>query len=213
MRLLLPIDTPIESRTNKPYSIYNKEIVKEIVKQKFTNKKNLDPRKIKIDWSDIIGYENIKYIIDKILINKNDKKTHCLIVGEAGTSKTVFLKTIEKSLLEQNYNVHYLDSTTLSSSGVIEYMFSNEIEYMLLDELDKLEKEHQSCFLNLLESGLLQETKHKKIRKKDMQSTIIVATGNYIEKILNPLKTRFLVLNIPKYTKEQFYDIGIKLLC
>jgi hypothetical protein len=62
-----------------------------------------------------------------------------------------FLKTIESSLLTQGYNVHYLDATALSSSGIIEYMFTNDV-YCLLDELDKLEKEHQSVFLNLLET-------------------------------------------------------------
>lgn len=126
--------------------------------------------------------------------------------------RTVFLKTIESSLLTHGYNVHYLDATTLSSSGVIEYMFTNDVTYCLLDELDKLEKEHQTAFLNLLESGTLQETKNKKIRKKEMKDTIVIATGNYIEKIMPPLLTRFLTLNIPKYTKDQFYDISVKLL-
>jgi AAA domain (dynein-related subfamily) len=122
------------------------------------------------------------------------------------------VKTIESSLLAHGYNVHYLDATTLSSSGVIEYMFTHDVTHCLLDELDKLEKEHQSVFLNLLETGILQETKHKRIRKKEMKDIVVIATGNYIDKIMFPLVTRFLTLNIPKYTKDQFYDISIKLL-
>jgi ATP-dependent Lon protease, bacterial type len=145
-------------------------------------------------------------------MNKNDKKIHVLVVGAAGTSKTIFLKVIEENLKNQGYNVHYLDATTLTSSGVIEYMFNHDIDYLLLDELDKLLKEHQATFLNLLESGILQETKFKRIRKKDMSSTIAICTGNYIDKIMEPLKTRFLVLNIPKYTKQEFYEISQKLL-
>jgi len=173
---------------------------------------NKDPNKIKINWNPIIGYISIKHLIDAVLKNKNIKKTHVLLAGSAGTSKTVFLKTIESSLKLSGFNVHYLDATTLTSSGVIEYLFTNDVEYCLLDELDKLEKEHQNTFLNLLESGLLQETKHRKIRKKEMFQTIIIATANYLDKIMNPLKTRFLVLEIPEYTEKQFYEIGIKLL-
>src|SRR5580765_3104740 len=177
--------------------------------------------KIAIDWTPVIGYEQIKSIINATLnTTYTKKKTHILIVGAAGTSKTVFLKTIETSMVKQGLNVHYLDATTLSSSGVIQYLFDNEVQYCLLDEIDKLEKEHQKVFLNLLESGILQETKgtisrdpsKSKIRKKEMKQTIFICTGNYIEKIMYPLLTRFLTLNIPEYTKSQFYDIGLELL-
>jgi ATP-dependent Lon protease len=209
---LLPIDQPLEQRKNKPYSIYKKTpSIKQEINQEIINN-NKDPKNIKINWDRIIGYEGIKDTIQKALKNKNIKKTHILLVGSAGTSKTIFLKTIEDNLKDQSYNVHYLDSTTLTSSGVIEYMFNHDIDYLLLDELDKLLKEHQATFLNLLESGILQETKFKRIRKKDMSNTIAICTGNYIDKIMDPLKTRFLVLNIPKYTKDQFYEISTKLL-
>ena len=176
--------------------------------------------KIAINWNKIIGYEPIKFAITQALNSKSKKKTHMLIVGAAGTSKTVFLKVIEENLKAQNLNVHYLDSTTLSSSGVIEYLFTNDVDYCLLDEIDKLEKIHQRVFLNLLESGVLQETKSgigktrgDRIRKKEMQNTLFIATGNYIDKIMHPLLTRFMTFKIPEYTEEEFYEIGIKLLC
>jgi Holliday junction resolvasome RuvABC ATP-dependent DNA helicase subunit len=218
----IPIPKIFITQTAKP-TLHNIAEQKELViqeeqqnKDKVEVKDNTQPYipkgKIKIDWSKVIGYEEIKHIISQALNTTHKKKTHVLIVGAAGTSKTVFLKTIEESLHKQKLNVHYLDSTTLSSSGVIEYLFTNDVQYCLLDEIDKLEKEHQRCFLNMLESGILQETKNKKIRKKDMKNTVFIATGNYIEKIMHPLLTRFLTLKIPEYTKQQFYEIGITLL-
>ena len=45
-------------------------------------------------------------------------------------------------------------------------MFTNDIQNCLLDELDKLEKKHQNMFLNAIEMGTLQETKHKKNKKE-----------------------------------------------
>jgi hypothetical protein len=173
---------------------------------------------IKIDWSKIIGYDEIKHIIDAALNNIQKKKTHIMLCGAPGTSKTVFLLTILESLKKQNLNGHYLDATTLSSSGVIEYMFTHDMDFALIDELDKLKKEHQATFLNTLETGMLMETKgsinknNPKIRSKDMKNCIFIITANYQDKILQPLFTRMLTLLIPEYTKEQFYQIGVQLL-
>ena len=86
------------------------------------------------------------------------------------------------------------------------------MEFCLLDELDKLGKEHQATFLNTLETGLLQETKNKKIRSKSMKECTFIITANYQDKILQPLFTRMMTLLIPEYTKEQFYQIGEQLL-
>lgn len=165
-----------------------------------------------IDWSKIIGYDDIKTVISSVLSTQSKKKTHLLIAGAAGTSKTIFLKVIEENLKRFGKNVHYLDSSTLSSSGVIEYLFSHDVEYLALDEIDKLEKPHQATFLNLLESGILQETKHKRIRKKEYFNLVTIATANYIEKLMHPLLTRFLVLEIPEYSKDQFFKISQALL-
>lgn len=168
--------------------------------------------KILIDWNKIIGYEEIKHIIDAALNSTYKKKTHVLLCGAPGTSKTVFLLTILESMKKQNFNAHYLDATTLTSSGVIEYMFTHDMEFCLLDELDKLAKEHQATFLNTLETGLLQETKNKRIRSKSMKECTFIITANYQDKILQPLFTRMMTLLIPEYTKEQFYQIGVQLL-
>lgn len=168
--------------------------------------------KINIDWSKIIGYEQIKHIISAALNNTHKKKTHIMLCGSPGTSKTVFLLTIQESLKAQGINAHYLDATTLSSSGVIEYMFQHDMNYALIDELDKCKKEHQAVFLNCLETGILQETKNKKIRRKEMKNCVFIITANYKDKILEPLFTRMLPLLIPEYTKEEFYKIGTQLL-
>jgi hypothetical protein len=218
---------PADNRTQRYYGkieVNNKVIaaaIQEEIKPIAQGQQEIKPHigKIIIDWSPVIGYTEIKHILDAIINNQSKKKTHTLIAGAPGTSKTVFLKTIEASLKKQNINVHYLDATTLSSSGVVQYLFDNNVQYCLLDELDKLEKEHQKVFLNLLESGILQETKSgigknkdERIRKKECKDIIVIATANYIERIMKPLKTRFLPLNIPAYTKQQFYDIGEQLL-
>jgi hypothetical protein len=167
---------------------------------------------IVIDWSKIIGYDDIKHMISAALNNLHKKKTHIMLCGSPGTSKTVFLLTIQESLKDQGIESHYLDATTLSSSGVIDYMFNHDMNFALIDELDKCKKEHQAVFLNCLETGILQETKNKKIRRKEMKNCVFIITANYKDKILEPLFTRMLPLLIPEYTKAEFYNIGTQLL-
>lgn len=224
-------------RTNEPIEIYLTDSVKpkfnfNLQEKKIINKLQIiadkeinikqDPQiphntnqtltEYDIDWSKIIGYDDIKTVISSVLSTNSKKKTHLLIAGSAGTSKTVFLKVIESNLKRFGKNVHYLDSSTLSSSGVIEYLFCHDVDYLALDEIDKLEKPHQATFLNLLESGILQETKHKRIRKKEYPNLVTIATANYLDKLMHPLLTRFLVLEIPEYTKDQFFKISQALL-
>ena len=45
-----------------------------------------------------------------------------------------------------------------------------------------------------------------------MKDCIYLVSANYENKVLTPLLTRFLTLKIPEYTKQEFYDIGVKLL-
>jgi DNA polymerase III delta prime subunit len=219
-----PIPEPVTIETiqkcatsTKPRLEYVNEILEQAEITKEINVKAFNG-KIKIDWSKVIGYNEIKHIIDAALNNLNKKKTHIMLCGAPGTSKTVFLLTILESLKRQGLNAHYLDATTLSSSGVIEYMFTHDMNFALIDELDKLKREHQATFLNTLETGILQETKGSinkdkpKIRQKDMKNCVFIITANYQDKILQPLFTRMLTLLIPKYTKTQFYAIGVQLL-
>lgn len=220
-----PIELILTDSSKPNFNTYNKQekiifdklkIIadKEIILKptQITEIKNNVDSTFNIDWNKIIGYDDIKIVINNVLSTNSKKKTHLLIGGKAGTSKTIFLKVIEANLKQFGKNVHYLDVSTLSSSGVIEYLFKNDVQYLLLDEIDKLERIHQSVFLNLLESGILQETKHNRIRKKEFHDLIALATANYLDKLLEPLLTRFLVLEIPEYTKEQFFKISIELL-
>ena len=70
----------------------------------------------------------------------------------------------------------------------------------------------QTFLLNLMETGILTETKHKKTRTATNVKTWVFATSNNTEKIIAPLQSRFFVVKLEPYTYEQFYQITVQLL-
>ena len=166
------------------------------------------PRDYIILLENIIGYDGIKRRLRANINHKGHKKIHTLIVGAPGTSKTVFLKSLESELVPQGCSYHYIDGSTLSKSGLLDYLFDHDdIEVLAIDEIDKVEADHQKVFLNMLESGVLQTTTHKNIRKKDVKEMTVIATGNELPKIVEPVRNRFQKFYIKAYTKERYMYI------
>jgi holliday junction DNA helicase RuvB len=45
---------------------------------------------------------------------------------------------------------------------MIDYIFENIPKYILIDEIDKMQNTDQAFLLNLMETGIVSETKHQK---------------------------------------------------
>jgi Holliday junction DNA helicase RuvB len=76
---------------------------------------------------------------------------------------------------------HFIDCNNATKSGVVDYIFDNKPKYLLLDELDKLSRKDQTFLLNLMETGIVSETKYNKTRKMEIRTSIF-ATSNNLEK-------------------------------
>ena len=95
---------------------------------------------------------------------------------------------------------------------MINYLFENDIKYLLVDEIDKLKKNDQTALLNVMETGILSETKMKgKTRQKKMNLWIF-ATSNEISKLAKPLRSRLMELHLEEYTLDEFIEITRRLL-
>jgi MoxR-like ATPase len=81
----------------------------------------------------------------------------------------------------------------------------------LLDELDKLSRKDQAFLLNLIETGIVSETKYNKTRRMKIKTSVF-ATSNRVEKVIPPLQSRFFIVKLQAYEYEQFYEITIRLL-
>jgi holliday junction DNA helicase RuvB len=87
----------------------------------------------------------------------------------------------------------------------------NDPKYLLIDEIDKMSAKDQAMLLNMMETGIVSETKHNKTRTVHVKTSVF-ATSNNVRGIITPLQSRFFVVELAPYTYEQFYQISIHLL-
>lgn len=156
-------------------------------------------------FQDIEGYNDIKKLMMRCIVSS--EPTHVIIDGPPATGKTVFLLSMQKRL----GNAYFVDCTNATGSGMIDYLFSHDVKYLLLDEVEKMSKRHQDVLLNLMETGILTSTKVMKTYEKKMNVSIF-ATTNDIDSLSKPLRSRFLEFSLPEYTFEEFDTLSVKLL-
>jgi replication-associated recombination protein RarA len=157
-------------------------------------------------FANVVGYPEIKKLLLRSVVAK--EPVSVLLTGPPSSSKTVFL--IE--MLEGLDDTYFIDAVGASGAGMTEHLFSNNTKYLLIDEIDKMKKIDQAALLNVMETGILSETKLKgKTRQKNMRLWIF-ATSNDVERLSGPLRSRFMELHLEEYTYEEFIEIVRRLL-
>src|SRR5919198_4913306 len=107
-------------------------------------------------FDDIVGYNDIKKLFTMAL--QADQPVSILLSGPPASAKTMFLQSLKK--LQNSY---FIDGSSSTKSGLIDYVFDNRPKYLLIDEIDKMSARDQAFLLNLMETGIISETKHRKI--------------------------------------------------
>ena len=135
-----------------------------------------------------------------------------LLTGPPASSKTIFIWELLNHFKGKAF---FVDGTTASGMGIIDYLFDHtDLKFLLIDEIDKLSKKDQKVLLNVMETGILSDVKAK--RSKSARQThmhlSIYATSNDTSNILTPLLSRFVKLNLPEYSLETFMEICHRLL-
>jgi MoxR-like ATPase len=155
-------------------------------------------------FKDIMGYNNVKRLFNMAL--ESNEQVSILLSGPPASAKTMFLESLSK--LKSSY---FVDGTSTTKSGLIDCLFLNNPKYLLIDEIDKMSTKDQAILLNLMETGIVSETKHNKTRTAKMKTSVF-ATSNNVNDIITPLRSRFFVVELPPYTYEQFCQISLHIL-
>jgi Holliday junction DNA helicase RuvB len=156
-------------------------------------------------FSNVVGYSDIKKLLLKSVVSK--EPVHILLTGRPSSSKTVFLL----EMLEGLDDTYFIDAVGMSGPGMMEHLFNHNTKYLLIDEIDKLKKNDQAALLNVMETGILSETKVGKTRQKKVNLSIF-ATSNDVERLSGALRSRFMELHLEEYTYEEFVEIVRRLL-
>jgi holliday junction DNA helicase RuvB len=153
----------------------------------------------------IIGYNDIKKFL-RMSINTQEP-IHILLIGPPASAKTMFIK----SMMMKLNNSYFTDGGNSTKAGMLEYIFDNKPKYLLIDEIDKMSTKDQTFLLNLMETGIVSETKHAKTRIEVLK-TWMIASSNEISNIIPALKSRFFIIQLEPYSYEQFSQITMRLL-
>lgn len=155
-------------------------------------------------FDSIIGFDDVKRLFGLSL--ESEKPVHILLVGPPASAKTLFM--LECMKLNRSYFTLGSHST---KAGMIDYLLKNRPKYLIVDEIEHMPNKDQTALLSLMETGLIAETKHRRIRSTQLK-TWVFATSNGIERMLTPLLSRFLVLHFKPYKFEDFQKITVHML-
>jgi MoxR-like ATPase len=169
------------------------------------NVETLTNKKAQI-FNSILGYDGIKRTFSRSLISK--EPVHILLVGPPGHAKTLFLKCILETFGKSAF---FTVGGNASKSGLIDVLFEMQPKYLLVDEIEHLKSDYQTTLLSLMETGILTQTMHKRIRQANLK-TWVFATCNGTKKLSEPLLSRFRVMHLNEYEFSQFYEISVKKL-
>ena len=137
---------------------------------------------------------------------RSHEPSQILLSGPPASAKTMFLLSLRQHLKDS----YFIDGGNTTKAGIIDYLFKNRSPYLLIDEIDKMSPRDQTFLLNLMETGIITETKYGKTREAEIKTSLF-ATCNDSRKLSAPLLSRFFIVEVDQYTSEQFYEITFRL--
>jgi len=153
-------------------------------------------------FEEIVGQNDIKKIFVKA--GQAKRPIHILLVGPPGSAKTMFLTEI----MRHHNAAYFVVGSNTTKAGLLNQLFERGPKFLLVDELEKMSITDQTSLLHLMETGIISETKINKTRQMKLTSWVF-ATANSSEKIIEPLLSRFVILEVPEYTFEEFREISV----
>jgi len=153
-------------------------------------------------FEEIVGDDDVKQIFAKAIRSK--RPVHLLLAGPPGSAKTMFLNEI----MRHHKPSYFVVGSNTTKAGLVSQLFERRPKFLLIDELEKMRVTDQMALLHLMETGIISETKINKTRQIQLTSWVF-ATANSYTKIIQPLLSRFAILEIPEYTFEEFTEISI----
>ena len=154
----------------------------------------------------VVGYEDLKDAF-RTALDPARKPVHIHLVGPPASAKTQFLHQLER--LQGAFMT--LGGTT-SKAGLAEDLLEAQPAYLLIDELDKMDREDFSVLLSLCETGRVAVTKYRRRQAMTLAATRVFAAANTDEKIPREVLSRFLRFRLRPYTREEFVEVVSRLL-
>jgi len=198
------LDITSSSRSATHYRLRNRDIIREAL-ERLTEPAPVEQAEFPNDlFQAIVGHDNIKAIVQMAI--RAQRPAHILMQGPPASAKTLFL--MELARLPRSY---YCLAQTLTSAGLAEILFLYQPDYLLIDEVDRLEGQNIGVLNSLMATGVISESKVGKTRSMEL-GTRVFAAGILVERLPRDLLSRFIRLRFESYTQAQFREVCERLL-
>src|SRR5919198_3307961 len=158
-------------------------------------------------FSNIEGLDDIKEMILRAL--ESSERAHTLLIGPPASAKSLFMLEIEKFMRSK---VYFAEGASTTKAGLQKFIAENQDkEIIIIDEIDKMQMQHQEGLLTMMERGEFTTTKIRNTQTVKA-NIVIFATSNSIDRLTKPLLSRFTVFEIPEYTYEEFAAISVRII-
>jgi MoxR-like ATPase len=158
-------------------------------------------------FSRIEGLDDIKEMMLRAL--ESPERAHILLIGPPACAKSLFMLEIEKYMSSK---VYFAEGGDTTKAGIQKFVAENQDkEIIIIDEIDKMSRKDQEGLLTMMERGEFTSTKVR--NTKTVKANIaIFATSNRTQRLSKPLLSRFVVLEIPEYSYEEFEAIAVRIV-
>jgi MoxR-like ATPase len=162
------------------------------------------------------GLDDVKVVLERSLklqsetrLTGQDYRVHILLAGSPGIAKTMLLMSAEKEIPQERRI--FLLGSQVSKAGLRNKILETrgEIDFVLIDELDKMGKSDYDVLLSLMQTGRISVLKAG-LEAETICMATVLATANYLEKIPAEVLDRFMILYLPQYNVEDFEKVAVK---
>ncbi len=155
-------------------------------------------------FANVLGHDGVKYVLRMAL--DAPKPAHVLLWGPPGTAKSFLLDEIGHLPGAALYT-----SVMATKSGLTNLLVDTKPRYLVLHELDKMPAADMTPLLNLMQEGFV-DVLHAKRRIRMPLECYVFASANVIDRIPEPIQSRFFKKELPAYTRAEFLAIAQTLL-
>jgi Holliday junction DNA helicase RuvB len=147
----------------------------------------------------VVGHDEVKELFFMSL--RAEKPVHILLVGPPATAKSVFLTELERLRGSRTT----LGGTS-SKAGIVDFIIEHRPRYLLIDELEKMDKKDYSALLSLMDPGKVNRLK-KGMTDEIEVKTWVFAAVNKDDNLPTELKSRFYTRYLSEYSEQEFKKV------
>jgi hypothetical protein len=138
------------------------------------------------------------------------KPIPALLVGKPASAKSMFLEDLER-LPDSRYMVGGKGS--LTAAGILSLMRSDHAPHILLvDEIDKCDRETQDALLTMLETGRVTRVVSGDTEDTEVGGLAFIAAANHPEQLTEELRSRLYRIDLPEHDAKERHEIIVRYL-